>query len=118
MQKFYSKYGRIFDLLPELILILDDGKKIMDHNAAASAKLGLCAEELHGREINSIVAESGREAIASLLQSSDQGRHLESQFVTATGEVIDVDLDIKVLEGTDRQYQVVIAKDITEQKKR
>lgn len=118
MQKFYSKYGRIFDLLPELILILDDGKKIMDHNAAASAKLGLTAEELHGREINSIVAESGREAIASLLQSSDQGRHLESQFVTATGEVIDVDLDVKVLEGTDRQYQVVIAKDITEQKKR
>ena len=118
MQKFYSKYGRIFDLLPELILILDDGKKIMDHNAAASAKLGLSAEELHGREISSIVAESGREAIASLLQSSDQGRHLESQFVTATGEVIDVDLDIKVLEGTDRQYQVVIAKDITEQKKR
>lgn len=118
MQKFYSKYGRIFDLLPELILILDDGKKIMDHNTAASAKLGLTAEELHGREINSIVAESGREAIASLLQSSDQGRHLESQFVTATGEVIDVDLDVKVLEGTDRQYQVVIAKDITEQKKR
>ncbi len=118
MQKFYSKYGRIFDLLPELILILDDGKKIMDHNAAASAKLGLTAEELHGREINSIVVESGREAIASLLQSSDQGRHLESQFVTATGEVIDVDLDVKVLEGTDRQYQVVIAKDITEQKKR
>lgn len=118
MQKFYSKYGRIFDLLPELILILDDGKKIMDHNAAASAKLGLSAEELHGREINSIVAESGREAIASLLHSSDRGRRLESQFVTATGEVIDVDLDIKVLEGTDRQYQVLIAKDITEQKKR
>lgn len=118
MQKFYSKYGRIFDLLPELILILDDGKKIMDHNAAASAKLGLSAEELHGREVDSIVVESGREAIASLLQSSDQGRHLESQFVTATGEVIDVNLDIKVLEGTDRQYQVLIAKDITEQKKR
>ncbi|MBI3112202.1 MAG: PAS domain S-box protein [Ignavibacteriales bacterium] len=118
MQKFYSKYGRIFDLLPELILILDDGKKIVDHNAAASVKLGLSAEELHGREIDSIVAESGRKAIASLLQSSDQGRHLESQFVTATGEAIDVDLDIKVLEGTDRQYQVLIAKDITGQKKR
>jgi PAS domain S-box-containing protein len=118
MQKFYSKYGRIFDLLPELILIVDEGKKIVDHNAAASAKLGLSPDELNGREIDLLVAESGREAIASLLQSPDQAKYLESQFVTATGAVIQVELVIKVLEGTDRRYQVLIAKDITEQKKK
>lgn len=118
MQKLYSKYGRIFDLLPELILIVDEGKKIVDHNTAASAKLGLSPDELNGREIDLVVAESGREAVASLLQSSDQSKHLESQFVTATGAVIQVDLEIKVLAGTDRQYQVLIAKDITEQKKK
>ncbi|MEX0735901.1 MAG: PAS domain S-box protein [Bacteroidota bacterium] len=118
MQKFYSKYGRIFDLLPEIILIVDEGKKIVDHNAVASAKLGLSPDELNGREIGLIVAESGREAITSLLQSSDHAKQLESQFVTATGAVIQVELAIKALEGTDRRYQVLIAKDITEQKKK
>lgn len=118
MEKFYSKYGRIFDLLPEIILIVDEGRRVVDHNAAASAKLGLSSEALHEREIEKVIAESGREAIASFLAGSDQSRHLETQFITASGTMMPVELDMKVLEGTEQKYLVLIAKDITAQKER
>ena len=117
MSTYYSRFGRVFDLLPEVILLLDDGYRIIDHNVAASKILGMASDEMLRSSVRDIVPSRHLPEFIEALGSS-QNYHIESQFTKQDGTIIDVAVDFKVLATGETNYRVIIATDITEQKKR
>jgi len=118
MQSFVSTYGRVMDLLPELILIVDGGGTIVDSNNAASEAFGLPRSETTPVTIDSIVAPSVDSAMLATMRSSTVPRGEETQFVRSDGSVIDVKFEIKSMPGPKDAFRVLIAHDITLEKKR
>ncbi len=114
----YSKYGRVFDLLPEMILIVDAEQKIVDHNTAAAGGTGYSSNELLHSSLDLILPAEQRRVLMSILKTNYSDQSLETKFVRSDKAVLDVQVDLRRLYSAERFYSVLIAKDITEQKKR
>lgn len=116
MQPAYSKYGRVFDLLPEMIFILDEQHRVIDHNKAAAEVLGY--EKLINNPIEKFVANGKQRQFVGLLNGKPAGESFETQFLKENATLIDVTVDVKVMQSGNRALNVLVVKDITEQKKR
>ncbi len=110
----FSKYGRVFDLMPELIFILDRQNRIVDFNRAAAAALQY--NDFTDKPMSQFVREEMRESFERQLHTN--GRVFECQFVKADATFIDTEVIVQLMESTAGTYTVVIVKDITEQKQR
>ncbi|MCI0707986.1 MAG: PAS domain S-box protein [Ignavibacteriae bacterium] len=113
-QNLYSKFDRIFDLMPELIFVLDEKGIIADYNRTAAQLIG--RDDLTGKQMMSIVPEGRQPEFLSYLTSD--GKRFDSQFLTGSAKALDVSVQIKQLESMERTFSVVIARDMTEQKQR
>ncbi len=114
----YSKYGRVFDLLPEMILIVDAEQKIVDHNTAAAEGTRYSSNELLHSSLDLILPAEQRRVLMSILKTNYSDQSLETKFVRSDKAVLDIQVDLRRLYSAERFYSVLIAKDITEQKKR
>ena len=114
----YSKYGRVFDLLPEMIFIVDSDQKIVDHNTAASKETGYDPTDLLNNSLDLILPAEQRRVLMSILKTDYGDQSLETKFVRADKSVMDVQIDLRRLYSAERFYSVLIAKDITEQKRK
>ncbi|MEX0601816.1 MAG: PAS domain S-box protein, partial [Bacteroidota bacterium] len=114
----YSKYGRVFDLLPEMIFILDGDLSIVDGNTSAASKFSDARSGRFPKLIEEIVVRDQWPAIADALRARASSPKCESRFSTREGSVIDVAVQVRPLESSGSTYTVVIAKDITDDKKR
>lgn len=114
----HSKYGRVFDILPEMIFILDRANKIVDHNQSASTATGYEPEQLFHASIEKVVALSYRDVVLSGLKDGKDNQAFEAQFERADGSRIDVSVEVRILKTETNSYNVIVAKDITEQKKK
>lgn len=112
-----SKYGRVFDLMPEMIFIVDSTRKIIDHNKAAAELTRFSAEELQSMTIDRLVDDDHKSALLELLNKNHDPRILEARMVRVDGTVLDASIEIKRLYASDTTYEVVIATDVTEQRK-
>jgi len=113
-----SKYGRVFDLLPEMIFIVDSDQKIVDHNLAAATETGHTSAELLHSSFEIILQPEQRRVLMSILKTDYGAQSLETKFVCADKSIMDVQVDLRRLYAAERFYSVLIAKDITEQKKK
>jgi len=113
-----SRYGRVFDLLPEMIFILDGDLKILDHNKAAADQTGYEPEKLDALTLRDLIPSEKQEPLIRLLKSDAQDRRMETQLVHANGTIFDASIDIKQLQSKDANYQIILARDVTEQKKK
>lgn len=113
-----SRYGRVFDLLPEMIFILDGDQRIIDHNKAASTESGFSEKEINGMKITDIVVREYRESLARLIRSDALQRRVEIPLLKADGTSFDASVDLKILKTGEDLYHIVIARDITEQKRK
>jgi PAS domain S-box-containing protein len=118
MTVHYSKYGRVFDLLPEMIFIVDAEQKIVDHNTAAAEGTGYSSNELLHNSLDLILHAEQRRVLMSILNTNYSDQSLETKFVRSDKTVLDIQVDLRRLYSAERFYSVLIAKDITEQKKR
>ncbi|MBI3586892.1 MAG: PAS domain S-box protein [Ignavibacteriales bacterium] len=118
MSTRYSKYGRVFDLLPEMIFILDRANNIVDNNRAASHGTGYEAGQLLYTPIEKIVSLGHRAAVLNALKNGKGSQAIEVQFERANRSIIEVSLEVRILETETDSFSVIIAKDITEQKKK
>lgn len=118
MDIHYSKYGRVFDLLPEMILIVDEEQMIVDHNIAALEGVGYKSKDLLNSPLEIILPPEQRRVLLSILKTNFNDQSLETKFVRADKSVLDVHVDLRKLYSAERFYSVLIVKDITEQKKR
>ncbi|MBM4169200.1 MAG: PAS domain S-box protein [Ignavibacteria bacterium] len=116
--KLFSKYGRVFDLLPEIILVLDSKQNLIDLNRSAILSLGYDPEGPHPEHLEQLIpAEDWKTFSPKLLQQKDH-EAFEAHLKRSDGSLIDVSVEIKELASGDKRFQVVIARDITEIKKR
>ena len=118
MDVHHSKYGRVFDLLPEMIFIVDEEQKIVDHNVAAVQGMRCNSRDLLNSPLEQILPPEHRRVLLSILKTNFNDQSLETKFVRADKSVLDVHVDLRRLYSAERFYCVLIVKDITEQKKR
>lgn len=112
-----SRYGRVFDLLPEMIFILDGDQSIIDHNLAAAKYSGFSTEQLKAMRLVEMIPPEGRENFVQNI-TVEGDREFESRIVKSDRSTIDVAISTKTLHSDEKSYRVVIAADITEQKKK
>ena len=113
----FSQYGGVVDLLPEMVLILDDENRILDANKTAADKLGVVVRPSHPKYIFDILPEDKRNSFRGLLPFADQ-LNLETQFRNRDGSVIDVTGTVRVLHSGQTKYWVLVMRDVTEEKRK
>jgi PAS domain S-box-containing protein len=65
-----SKYGRVFDLLPEMIFIVDSDQKIVDHNVTAATEIGYASVDLMHNSFEIILQPDQRRVLMSSLKTA------------------------------------------------
>ncbi len=114
----YSKFGRVFDLLPELIFILDKNGSLVDNNTAAARFLSNGTAEVQLDSIFEIMNEPARAELLEAMNGCEAEHQFKTQFVLPYGRVADVELTLKKFDTVAPDYYVLITKDITEQQKK
>ncbi|MFH0990822.1 MAG: PAS domain S-box protein [bacterium] len=109
---------RVFDLFPDMIFILDAQLRIVDMNLAACQGTGYSDKDLRQIPFEQIVEETAWKALSAVLQNGSTIQGYESRFLKTDKLFLDVDLDIRHLNDHGEKYQVIIARDITELKKK
>ncbi|MBN1398301.1 MAG: PAS domain S-box protein [Bacteroidetes bacterium] len=113
----FSQYGRVVDLLPEMVLILDGENRILDANKTAVDELGVVALPSRPKYIFDIIPENERTAFRKALPFSDQ-MSLETKFYKRDGAVIDVTGLVRLLRLGREKYWILFLRDITEEKRK
>jgi len=116
--KLFSKYGRVFDLLPEIILVLDPKQKLIDLNRSAITLLGYDANGSPPDRLAPLVPPADWKIFSTKLAEAGDHEAFESHLRKRDGSLIDVSVEIRGLVSGDKRFRVVIARDITELKKR
>jgi PAS domain S-box-containing protein len=113
----FSRYGRVFDLFPELVFVLDEDLSILDHNESASKSTGFSAEKLNLKPFTLLVHKESLVDFNRVMARRNHQPH-EMKLVKADGSLLDVELRIKDLRSDKGKFTVIIAKDITGQKEK
>lgn len=113
----FSQYGRVADLLPEMVLILDDEHRIIDVNKTAADELGVVVRPPKPKYIFDIVPEEDRSVLRGLLPFSDQ-QILETKFFKRDRSIIDISGIVRLLRSGQSKYWVLFVRDVTEEKRK
>ena len=113
----FSQYGRVVDLLPEMVLILDDENRILDANKTAADELGVVVRPSNPKYIFEILSEDERVNFRSVLPLADQ-MNLETKFRKRDGSVIDVTGKVRVMHSGQTKFWVLMMRDVTEEKRK
>ncbi len=114
----FSKYGRVFDLLPEIIMIVDTDGQLIDYNKSASEALGFGVDGQVPKHLLEIVLNGDSDFFFEQLQRGERGKIFETHFQKSDSTSIDVSVEIKELKSNEGVHFVIIANDITEQKRK
>lgn len=118
LSSLFSLYGRVVDLLPELVLILDDQNRILDANKAAVDLLGVIVDESSRLlTIFDIIPEEERSIFQSKMPLQDQ-MTFETQFYNKVKSIVEVAATVRKLKVGRRSIWVLFIRDITEEKKK
>ena len=118
MASIYSQYGRIFDLLDEMIFILARDGSIVDVNKRAADEFGIAPSGTPRALLTTFVPPQLRSRFEDVLANANGQTSFETRFVKPDRSVIDASVEVRMLESEKEPYTVIIAKDITELKKK
>lgn len=113
----FSKYGRVFDLFPDLVFVLDEELKIVEHNEPASTSTGFTSVQLRLKPISDLLAGDSRPELKRVLQN-DNHQPFELKLLKADRSEFDVEVQVKRLHSGKAKFTVLIAKDITDRKQK
>ena len=117
MEILHSKYGRIIDLIPELVLVLDRKGAILEYNAVVAKELFDGDKVKAPRSVLDLVEGNYRVDMSAVLKNRETGVSHRSQFRCQGGRTLDVDFTLKTFDSQPTDVLVLIAKDITEQER-
>jgi len=117
MGALQSKYSRVFDLLPELIFVLDKKGTILDFNASVSRMLEDGKDQPPPQSIFDLLKGGHSDKFLSALHAQEADVRFRSQFVRSNDRVIDVEITLKKFDSIAPEVFVLIANDMTEQEK-
>jgi PAS domain S-box-containing protein len=107
-------YRRIFDLLSDLVLVLDSEGTILAMNASAEAVVGAHPKG-SSRRWRDLLPPSEQGLCERLLQDDDRSP-VETRLLTKDGTELDVSIEAFPLEDDSDRRLVLIVRDITSQK--
>ncbi len=116
MLRIFSEYGRVFDVLPEMILILDEHGIIRDCNVTAAQSLSLNVSS--HPSVKSILPEDCCGEFLRLLRAKKDITSVETKFISPDSSTIEISMDLKLLDSAEGTFTVVVARDITNQKQK
>ncbi len=114
-----ANYITIFENSAIAITLADENEKIISWNKYAEALLCMSKEDLYGKHVSSLYPEEEWQMIRGQnIRQKGMHHHLETKITTKNQEIIDVDLSISVLKGTDGKItgSIAIIADVTERK--
>jgi PAS domain S-box-containing protein len=113
-----SKYGRIFDLLEEMIVVLDRDGRVVDYNTSAERSIISASVLKKGFFVDQVVEGEAQSEFTDLMRLNPDHRAFQSRLLRRDGRTIDVAVEAKELPSRDDTYRILIIKDITELKKK
>jgi len=118
--KSEERYRLLVDLSPLMVLVHQQGKYIYANAAACKALGASKPEELIGRSIYGVIHPDCWDLVKERLIQAEQGKAVPligEKYIRLDNEVIDVEVNhTQILEQQERMV-LIVARDITEQKK-
>lgn len=113
----YSKYGRVFDLLPDLIFVIDKKGNILDFNKSVVKQLWDGDDNNPPDSILDLLDHEHKGRFGEMLHRAKNNVNLRSQFRKKTGRPLDVDLSLLRPDSGAQEYLLLVAKDVSEQER-
>lgn len=111
----FSQYDRVVDLLPDMVIILDDENRIVDVNKTAVDALGVIARPRNRKHILDIIPDKEHDIFRKMLPLKDQLR-IETKFFARDGSIMDASGIIRVLRLGQSKYWIYFFRDVTIEK--
>ena len=113
----FAQYDRVVDLLPDMLIIMDDENRILDTNKTASDALGVVTRPRDPKYIFEIIPKDERSRFSQLLPFQDQAR-VETRFFKRDGSIMDASGIVRILRVGQSKFWVYFFRDVTEEKRR
>ena len=110
-------YKVIFDLMNELIFILDDDLEITENNRASSEKLETGSDSIKLKNIKNLLKGNFWESFKAKLDLNSELESLDVLFTLPNGEQIDTNVHAVKIESGNKCRTILVVKDITYEKK-
>jgi len=111
-------YRVIFDLMNELIFILDEDLNIKENNKASSDKFNIGSESIKLKNIKNLLKGDFWKSFKENLDSKGEIEISDVSFTLPGGEQIDTDLHAVKITSGESCWTILVLKDITEEKKK
>ncbi len=118
VQRSERRYRTVLESSADAIVSLDRNMMITGWSAGAEQMLGYARDQIVGKDHDVLVPRQARDAEAEVFEAVRQRelvRNRETQRVTSTGELVEVELSVTDL-GSDLGYTVIL-RDITDRKR-
>ncbi len=110
-------YKIIFDLMNELIFILDDNLNIVEYNKASAGKLKIEKDPSKLNNIKNLLKGDFWESFVKDINSLGETETLDVSFTLSTKEQIDTDVHAVKIASEESRRIILVLKDVTNEKK-
>lgn len=119
LQAAEQRYRTIFENSAVAIMMVDDQERLISWNRFTEQLLGMTNKELHLFPVCRLYPEDEWTKIRSHnVRQKGMQHHLETRMIQASGKIIDVDVSLSVLKGSDGRVEgsIGVIRNITERK--
>jgi PAS domain S-box-containing protein len=108
----------LIDIIPDMCFVVSREGVVLSYNQRAKELLGLAEVPGGSLSFHSLLTEDSPRPLLAVMESKNRGVEAEVQFKTAGEKVVDAVLFIRRLVGLNNEFLYVIARDVSEVKKR
>ncbi len=114
-----STIANIFiDLIPDMCFVVSADRAVLAYNQRARQVLGLPETPTGDIHFYDLLSEDSHRPLLAILMTEGADREAEVRFKGPEGKVIDAILFIKKIAGPEKEFLYVIARDISERKRK
>ncbi|MBU5485804.1 PAS domain S-box protein [Clostridium sp. MSJ-11] len=118
LQSNIEKYKKIFEFLPDAVIIREEEKVIYANKALLEMLEISDKNEIIGEDLLSLIHQDCKEEVRERIMSNKKYIHkMEEKFIKRNGESIVLEVSAISILIDDKEYYLAIGRDITERKK-
>lgn len=106
------------DIIPDMCFVVSEDRNVLVYNRSARELLGLPETSVEEIPFYSLLTDDSPRPLLAVLRTKEQSPEAEVRFRTRNGGAIDALLFIRKIHGVGRDFLYVIARDISEAKKK
>jgi PAS domain S-box-containing protein len=106
------------DIIPDMCFVVSSERTVLAYNKRAKELLGLPETPNGEIPFYSLLTEDSPRPLLTILRTKDRSPEAEVRFKTNNGQAIDSLLFIRKIAGPDKDFLYVIARDVSEAKKK